>query len=461
MKARLLLALVWIVLAGCDKRDSQSATGPTTSPDEGGGAASAQYGTPYDQGPDAKDAIIYQVNIRAFSREGNFAGVQARLDAIRELGVNVLYLMPIYPIGVLKTVNSPYCIKDYTGVNAEFGTLADLRALVAEAHKRNMAVLLDWVADHTSWDNSWIDHKAWYKQDQAGNIIAPIAEWKDVAALDFNNAEMRQAMIKAMKYWIYQANIDGYRCDASDFVPFDFWHQAIDDLRAIPGHKLLLFAEGTRKDNFAAGFQLKYGMGFYQNLKKVYAGKESVRSIDFLNKEEYANAPAGDQVVRYITNHDVNQSDGTPLEVLGGEPGSLAAFVVAAYMKGVPMIYNGQEVGCPVKLSFFNHNTVIDWKLNPDMAEQYGKIINLRNKSEALKQGALLSFGNDDVCAFTKSFEGEEVLVIVNMRNSAGSFTPPPELVRTEWKNAFGETDSTLSGEVALQPYQYQVFKKQ
>ena len=463
MKSRLLT--IWALcaaLTACDKSPPPSSVDAVSSPSANAGETVSQYGTPYAQVPDPKDVILYQVNLRAFSPSGNFAGVQARLDSIKKLGVNVLYLMPIYPIGVLKTVNSPYCIKDYTAISSEFGTLADLRLLVAEAHKRNMAVLFDWVADHTSWDHAWISHKSWYKQDAAGNIIPPPGTgWNDVAALNYNNAEMRQAMIKAMKYWVYEANIDGYRCDASDFVPFDFWKQAIDALRAIPGRKLLLFAEGTRKDNFAAGFQLKFGMSFYENLKKIYGTKASVRSLDSLNMEEYANAPMGDQVVRYTSNHDVNQSDGTPLDVLGGKDGSLAAFVVAAYMKGVPMIYNGQEVGCPVKLSFFNHNTVIDWKLNPDMAEQYGKIINLRNNSEALKQGALLSFGNDDVCAFTKLFEGEEVLVIVNLRNSKGSFTMPPELVKTEWKNAFDGTDDTLSGEVVLQPYQYQVFKKE
>ncbi|MBS1563463.1 MAG: alpha-amylase, partial [Bacteroidetes bacterium] len=211
---------------------------------------------------------MYQVNIRAFSSSGDFKGVQQRLDSIGALGVNTLYLLPVYPVGQVKTVNSPYCVKDYLSVNSEFGSLDDLRTLVAEAHKRHMAVLFDWVANHTSWDNAWIANKSWYQQDAGGNIISPLnTGWNDVAALNYNNQDMRKAMIKAMKYWVFTANIDGFRCDAADFVPADFWKQALDSLKAISSHKLLLYAEGTAKQEFTAGFQLQYGMGFYYTLK--------------------------------------------------------------------------------------------------------------------------------------------------------------------------------------------------
>ena len=413
--------------------------------------------------PEPKDAVIYQVNFRAFAPTKNFAAVQARLDNIRALGVNVLYLMPIYPVGQAKGVNSPYCIKDYTAVNSEFGNLTGLRTLIAEAHKRDMAVLFDWVADHTSWDNPWIAHKSWYKQDAAGNIISPPGTgWLDVAALNYKSAEMREAMIKAMSFWVSETNIDGYRCDAADFVPYDFWKQAIDALRALPGHKLLLLAEGTRKDNFAAGFQLKYGMSFFTNLEKnVFGKKGSVRSIDDLNAEEYANAPAGDQVVRYTSNHDMDLSDGTPLDLFGGKDGSLAAFVVAAYMKGVPMIYNGQEVGCPVRLSYFNTSTSIDWTMNPEITKAYRQIIEFRNSSEAIKQGALASFSNEDVCVFTKSYKSEEVLVVANLRNVPASYMIPSVLSGAKWKDAYNDTEVTVTDHLELKPFQYEVLRKQ
>ncbi len=400
--------------------------------------------------------------MRAFSPEGNFAGVQARLDTIKTLGVNTLYLLPIYPIGVVKTVNSPYCVRDYEAVNSEFGTLEDLRVLVEEAHKRKMIVLLDWVANHTAWDHPWITNKSWYKQDDAGNIISPPkTSWHDVAALNYDSMEMRAAMIDAMKYWVYQANIDGYRCDAADFIPFDFWKQAIASLRSIDTHKLLLFAEGKRKDHFTAGFDLEYGMSFYNNMvNRIYGTHQSVQSIDILNTTEYRDATGDDQVVRYISNHDVDQSDGSPLTTLGGRQGSLAAFVVAAYMKGVPMIYDGQEVGCPVKLSFFDKSTPIDWTADPGLTEEYQRILGLRNASNAIRRGDLHSFGNDDVCAFSKSRDGEEILVVVNLRNAPRTLAAPEALLGARWKNAFTGADATVPTQWDLQPYEYQVYKK-
>ncbi len=449
---------LFFLLAACTKNGSIS---PYTPPPVVVAADStpAQYGAPYAAVPAVKDVVIYQVNIRAFSATGNFAGVQARLDSIKALGTTVLYLMPVYPVGALKSVNSPYCVKDYESVNSEFGTLDNLRTLVTEAHKRNMAVLFDWVADHTSWDNAWISNKAWYQQDAAGNIISPPnTGWADVAAMNFNNADMRKAMIKAMQYWVYQANIDGYRCDAADFVPADFWKQAIDSLRKITSHQLLLFAEGTRADHFTAGFQLKYGMGFYYNLvNTVYKANGSVQTIDSINTVEYANATAGDEVVRYISNHDVDNSDGTPLDLLGGKNGSLAAFAVAALMKGVPMIYNGQEVACPVKLNFFNNSTVIDWTTGPGTTAEYKKIIGFRNGSEVVKQGDLLSYSNHDACVFTKTFNAKRILVMVNLRNTALSFAVPLALANTQWKDAFDGSGFNTGNQVVLQAYQYLV----
>ena len=422
----------------------------------------SQYGTPFKEVPAPEDAVIYQVNIRAFSATGNFVGVQSRLDAIKALGANILYLLPVYPIGIVKTVNSPYCIRDYKGVNSEFGTLDELRTLVEEAHKRKIAVLFDWVANHTAWDNPWIVNKAWYKQDADGNIISPPnTGWKDVAALNYENGDMREAMIEAMKYWVYQANIDGYRCDAADFIPFDFWQQAIKSLRSIDNHKLLLFAEGKRKDQFTAGFDLEYGMSFYNNLvNRIYGTHQSVQSLDILNTTEYHDATGDDQVVRYISNHDVDQSDGSPLTTLDGKAGSVAAFVVAAYMKGVPMIYDGQEVGCPERLSFFDESTPIDWSINPDLLDEYKRIIALRNDSDAIKRGDLQSFCNDNVCAFSKTKGQEEVFVVVNLRNTTSTYTVPSSLVGTSWKDAYTGEDVTLPDQVDLQPFQYHSYRK-
>ena len=448
-------AILCVVLTAGGHLSAQSSPPPAQS-------EVPQYGTPYASVPDPEDLVIYQVNLHAFSAAGNFAGVQARLDSIKALGANTLYLLPIYPVGLVKTVNSPYCVRDYEGVNSEFGTLDELRTLVEEAHKRKMVVLFDWVADHTSWDNPWITNKAWYKQDDEGNIISPPKTgWNDVAALNYDNADMRKAMIEAMRYWVYQANIDGYRCDAADFIPVDFWQQAIKSLRGISTHKLLLFAEGTRKDNYTAGFQLEYGMAFYNNMvNRIFGTHQSVKSIDILNTTEYHDASGEDQVVRYTSNHDVDQSDGAPVTTLGGKQGSLAAFVVAAYMKGVPMIYDGQEVGCPEKLSFFNKSTPIDWSTNPELTGEYQRIIGLRNASDAIKRGELRSFDDDDVCAFTKTLSSEQILVVVNLRNEPLTYPTPESLVGDGWKDAYSGAATTVPSQFDLQPYEYHVYKK-
>ncbi|MFP5039727.1 alpha-amylase family glycosyl hydrolase [Parasediminibacterium sp. JCM 36343] len=421
----------------------------------------AQYGTPFTNVPDKQDAIIYQVNIRAFSSQG-FAGVTARLDSIKALGINVVYLMPIYPVGTLKAVNSPYCIKDYKAVNTEFGTLADLRALIDGAHARNMSVILDWVANHTSWDNAWVAaHKDWYLQDGAGNILSPPnTGYTDVAQLNFTNAAMRLEMIKDMKYWVYSANIDGFRCDYADGPPANFWGQAIDTLRNISSHKLLMLAESDASSLFSAGFDFTFGFNFYGQMKSVFSSNSLVQNIDNLNTSEYANASNGQQIVRYLTNHDVNGSDGTPLDLFGGKTGSIAAFVVVAYMKSVPMMYNGQEVGFPTKIIFPFTGTKITWNINPDITAEYKKILAFRNSSKAIRQGTLVSYSSADVCAFTKSITGEKVFVLSNLRNNTLTYTLPSALVSTSWTNVFTGVSVSLGTQVSLQPYSYLVLKQ-
>ncbi|WP_423146633.1 alpha-amylase family glycosyl hydrolase [Rubrolithibacter danxiaensis] len=450
----LLLLLVAFSTYGCKKNEPV----PSDNTPVVTGNDPDQYNIPFNNVPDPRDVSIYQVNIRTFSKEGNLKGVQARLDSIKALGINVIYLMPIYPVGVLKSVNSPYCVKDYKSVNSEFGTLNDLRALIDEAHKKDMAVILDWVANHTSFDNSWTSNKSWYQQDSQGNIVSPPG-WNDVAQLNFGNADMRLAMIKAMKYWVYAANIDGFRCDYADGPPVDFWKQAIDTLRKISTHKLLLLAEGKRSANYTVGFDYNFGFSFFEKLKTIYNNNQSVQLIDNLNASGYTNASDRQQVVRYITNHDVNSSDGTPLELFGGKSGSMAAFVVTAYMKSVPMIYNGQEVGTPFRLTFPFTTTKIDWSLNPGITAEYKKVLAVRNNSEAIRRGQLISYSSADVCAFSKEAGTEKVFVASNLRNKSITYTVPSNLANTVWTDAFSGKKVTLKATLILEPYSYIVLK--
>eukprot|EP01137_Pigoraptor_chileana_P018988 Opistho-2@79351 len=263
-----------------------------------------QYDTPFTNVPQTADILMYEVNLSAFSATGNLKGVQSRLDSVKNLGVNVLWLMPIYPIGELKGVGSPYAVKNYTQINTAFGNLEDLRLLVKEAHKRNIAVMLDWVANHTSWDNPWIQNPSWYAKDAAGTIISPPGmNWNDVAELNYSSTAMRKEMIKSMTYWVLEANIDGFRCDYAEGVPTDFWKQAIDALRAIPNRKLIMFAEGAKKELLSAGFDMIFGWDFYTKLKDVMNNNKPASDLLAFNITDYNNVPEGSQILRWITNH--------------------------------------------------------------------------------------------------------------------------------------------------------------
>jgi glycosidase len=420
-----------------------------------------QYGKPFDKVPDKQDAIVYQVNMRVFSKQGNFKGVSERLDSIKALGANIIYLMPIYPVGQLKSQNSPYCINDYRAINSEFGTIEDLRALVERAHSRNMAVILDWVANHTSFEHVWLKNQSWYQHDSSGNIINPPGTgWVDVAQLNFNNPEMRLEMIRDMKYWVYTANIDGFRCDYADGPPADFWAQAIDTLRHISTHKLFLLAEGKRSTNFTAGFDCNFGFDFFGTLKNIYHTNKSVQYIDSLNITDYTGAVNGQQIVRYLTNHDVNSSDGTPLDLFGGIKGSMAAFVVVATMKSVPMIYNGQEIGTPFRLTFPFTSAKINWISHPEITNEYKKILAFRSSSAAVRRGTLTSYSDSDVCVFTKTQAREKILVISNLRNHTTSYTVPGVLTNTSWTDVINNGKVKVGKQLILKPYTYFILKE-
>ncbi len=417
----------------------------------------SQYGTPFGSVPDVRDVTMYQVNIRAFSSTRNLPGVTVRLDQIKALGVNVIYLMPVYPVGTLNAFNSPYCIKDFGSVGSEYGSLTDLRNLVDGAHSRGMAVILDWVVNQTSWDHPWItQHPDWYIRDGNGNI-QNLNGYTDVAALNFNSQAMRTAMISAMRSWVFTANVDGFRCDFADNPPIDFWQQATTSLRSINTHRLLLMAEGTRSANYGAGFDYNFGMQFYgSSLRPIFTGG-SVTAIDNSNTVEYAGSTGNQQIVRYLTNHDVDGSDGAPVTLFGGKPGSMAAFVVVAYMKGVPFVYNGQEVAFPTAITFPFTSTVIDWSLNPDVTAEYTRVIAFRNSSNAIRRGALVSYTNNDVCAFTKTSGTEQVVVFSNLRNATVNYSLPAALQNTNWKDAYSGATVTLSTALSLSAYQYRV----
>ncbi|HTB53258.1 MAG TPA: alpha-amylase family glycosyl hydrolase [Ferruginibacter sp.] len=426
-------------------------------------AGPVQYGTPYTNIPATSDISMYEVNERAYSATGDFNGITQRLDSIKALGINVIWLMPINPIGQIKSVNSPYCVKDHLGLNTEFGSLSDLRNLISTAHSKNMAVILDWAANQTSWDNAWItEHKSWYLQDINGNIISPPGTtFTDVAQLDYTNYAMRAEMIKDMEYWIHTANFDGFRCDFADNIPDNFWAQAIDSLNNIqPSRQLILLAEGYNVGHLTAGFQMVFSEGTYSALVSAFstASPGTPASIYSANTAEYSGVPAGKQRLRFTTTHDHSAFDGTPMTVFNGKSGALAASVITLNMAGVPMIYGSQEVGQVAEVPFF-YDSPIDWTQNPDMVAAYKTILAFHNSSAVLKTGALQTFTDANVVCYLRTLATDSVLVIANIRNSSEVFSIPAALQNTNWTNAYDSTSVSLTTTVSLAPYQYLVLK--
>jgi uncharacterized protein YjdB/glycosidase len=394
-----------------------------------------QYGTPFAGVPDTRDVNMYQVHIRPFSASGNLAGVTARLDNIKALGTNVIYLMPIFPHGTdSRSSASPYCIKDFKAVGSEYGSLADLRTLVDGAHSRGMAVILDIAINGTSWDHGWtVSHPEYYKR--TGTTIQQLGNFSDIAALDLNNSATRAAIKDAMRYWIFAANIDGYRCDYANNPPLDFWSEVNSNLRSISSHNLLMLAEGDRQENFQVGFDMNYGdRWFHSGLYDIANGGPVSQRLQDQSTYEYAKATGNQQIVRYTGNHDTYTNDDgvrRPFVAFKNHNGIVANFLVSAYMKGVPFLMSGQEIDYEPKTDWPWTNFKFNWSQNPTAAADFAKILNFRTASAAIRRGDLTTYANDDISIFTKTLGSEKVIVMSNLRNAAKSYVIPAALAGT------------------------------
>lgn len=417
-----------------------------------------QYGTPLSNVPDIDKATIYEVNLRAQSSEGNIQGVISKLAHIKSLGTNIIWLMPIYEQGTVNSVGSPYSVKNYEKISPEYGTLADLRALTDQAHAMGMAVILDWVANHTAWDHPWISaHPEWYSQNASGQIIIPPGtNWNDVADLNFDQNAMRKAQIDAMKYWVLEANVDGFRCDYADGVPFDFWSEAIAALKSLPKRDVLMLAEGTRSDHYQAGFDLTYGWNFYTTLKNVWNGA-STSTLTATNQLEYSAIPAGKGKVRFTTNHDESAWDASPMTLFNGKNGAIAASVVNMFSGGVPLLYTGQEVGKTGTTPFFSNST-INWTSNSDMLIAYQKLYDIYNNNPAARGNTISAYqlSNDLVC-WKKTNGSSSVLILVNVRNSILNATLPPALTGN-FTNLVSEQNENITSSLSLPAYAYRIY---
>lgn len=412
------------------------------------------------QAPKTENIVMYEINPVAFSSSKDIQGITNKLDYLKDLGINTIWIMPIYSVGIVNSFGSFYCVKDYKSVRTSLGTMDDFKNLVATAHQKGIAVILDWVANHTSWDNNWIySNPSWYTHDSNGNIIHPSeTNWSDVADLNFDNSAMRLAMIDAMKYWVTETNIDGFRCDAADFIPYDFWVQANTSLNAIPNKHLILLAEGARADHFAAGFQLNFSWEYLNTLKSVFgSNQQNANSIFSSSNNEYSVVPTGKKKLRFITNHDESYL-ATPNTIYGGNDGAIVAYVITMCLQGVPLLYCGQEVGVS-STSIYNGVNTIDFNSNPEILTIYKKLLSFYNSSETIKKGITINYNDNNVVVFQKELNSEKILVIANTRSGSQNFIVPNQ-IQGNWTNALTNESVSLSGNLSLTGFQYLILKR-
>ena len=377
-------------------------------------------------------SALYEVFVQDFSRSGDLRGVIQGLDRIQTVGADVVWLMPIHPIGVLGrkgTLGSPYAAQDFRAINPAYGTTDDFRALVRAVHTRGMKLILDWVPDHTAMDHPWVrEHPDYYFRNERGEPLPPrdpegnLTDWTDVAQLDYGNPEVRREMIATMRWWLEEFGIDGFRVDVAGFIPYDFWREALPALRAAVPRRLLFLAEWGDPELTRIGYDLIYAWDSHVRLKAVW-GVASASTIVPPEVEDHAALPPGGMRMRFTTNHDMTAWDDPPLTVFGGPAGARAAFVAMALLPGRPLIYNGQEVESPQKLGLFERQ-VINWN-QPQAAQArtfYRQVLRLARTDPALVSGNLEEVETtapDDVIAYRRG----ALVVLVNTRPHAVRFT--------------------------------------
>jgi cyclomaltodextrinase / maltogenic alpha-amylase / neopullulanase len=427
-----------------------------------------------------RDGVIYEIFERDFSAEGNFNGITAQLDRLKDLGVTILWLMPIHPTGQEKkkgTIGSPYAVRDYYGINPDYGTKDDLKKLVSEAHRRGLKVIIDIVANHTSWDSVMMKWAEFYQHDASGKITFP-HDWYDVAKLNYDNPKLRDYMTEMLKYWIREFDLDGFRCDVAEDVPTDFWEHARTELDKIKPD-IFMLAEGHKPDLEVRAFELDYSWPLHSALTDLLQGRGRASDLRAAWENEAKDWPRGALHMRFSDNHDERRAIAR-----FGEPGALAASAFMLMLDGVPMLYNGMESGDTTESGApaLFEKLLVFWpsaERRPEFPRFYQRMLALRQASNALRRGALEWLRNSDesrVITYLRRGSDEEILVAVNFSNrpffgsvevaGAGGFadiTPdigkplPPDAPAPE-RDARARTSGLPV--LSLESYGYRIFRR-
>ncbi|MFZ5636543.1 MAG: alpha-amylase family glycosyl hydrolase [Pseudomonadota bacterium] len=414
----------------------------------------------------SKNAVLYQINLRQFTAEGTLSAAERELPRLKALGVDILWLMPVHPIGEQHrkgTLGSPYSVRDYYGVNPEFGTKADLKRFVDAAHAQGMYVILDWVANHTAWDNPLVErHPEWYARDWKGDFHpTPWWDWSDIINLDYAQPGLRKYMTEAMVHWVRDVGVDGYRCDVAGFVPLEFWENLRAELDAIK--PVFMLAEWESRDLHARAFDATYAWSWYDAMHQIAQGKADVNRLYTFYSWNEAFFPRGAMRMNFVSNHDKNSWEGTEFEAFGD--GVEAAMVLSFVADGIPLIYNGQEAGNPKRLAFFEKDPIA-WRPHRNGA-LYADLIRLKKRTSALwngRWGAMMVHVPNDRLAHVLSFVRQDangkVFAVFNLSSKPQAVRFQQTLFHGDYIEHFSAESATLDASTAMEldPWEYRVY---
>jgi glycosidase len=413
----------------------------------------------------ANSATIYEVNIRQYTEAGTFKAFEANLPRLQKLGVKILWLMPIHPISKLErkgSLGSPYAVANYKGINPEFGNEADFKSLITKAHALGFKVILDWVANHSGWDNPWTANKSWYHTDGSGNIVPPNNDWVDVAWLNYKNQDMRKAMIDAMSYWVKTFDIDGFRADVAAGVPTDFWKQANTQLQALK--PLFMLAEDQSVQSLLDdAFITNYNWELKDLVKAIADGNKGRADLEAMATNQSFTYPTRSFPMNFITNHDENSWSGTEFDRLGAAVSAMAALTFT--YPGMPLIYSGQEVGNTKRLAFFEKDFIPGLTVANSTTAFYTKLVSLKAKNSAIWNNSTANLvptpgNNNSVIAYSRTSGVNKVLTVINATNSTQKVTLDLTKLNTAYylfstgKLTTLKTTLTLT----LKPWQYEIY---
>ena len=416
-----------------------------------------------------KNATIYELNIRQFSAEGTFKAIEKQLPRLKKMGINIIWLMPVQPIGVVNrkgSLGSYYSVKDYLKVNPEFGTDADFRSLVKAIHAQGMYVILDWVANHSSWDNTLAtQHPEWYTKSREGRFQStPWRDYDDIIDFDYSQPGLRKYMTEALKFWVKEYDIDGYRCDVASFVPIDFWENARKELDAIK--PVFMLAEAEDKELHRKAFDATYNWTLWNILHQIALNNKSVKTLGEAYIAEHVSIfPKEGIRMNFIDNHDKNSWEGNQYSNFG--PALKAATVFKAMMDGMPMVYNGQEAGLDRSLLFFEKDPIV-WKKHENEA-LYTTLFALKHKNQALWNGKyggemvrIMNDKMDQIISFVREKNGDKVITLINLSREKVQVNFDTSYDAGTYINLFSGKPQQISKKMTLtmEPWEYLVLHR-